>query len=189
VPAVIIKRVQAKAWRASENLHRNDLSALEKSLAIVEYAKEREWLPNVRAEVTKGGKQPHDKGYSRLAKALGYHRNRVAEAHAHASLPKSIQKAILERRKLNTSATLNRLVEMETEEDQLHFIRVDSHAEQSKNKPAMKIGKPSKAPKKKSKDSMALAALKSKWKATPFRHFYETQPAGVRKEFVRQVLN
>jgi hypothetical protein len=178
-------RKQAKAWKAAENLFRNDLSMLEKSLAIVEYAEERQQLPNVRVEVTKGGKQPHDKGYSRLAKALGFHRNRVKEAYAHASLPKSIQKAILEHRKLNTRATLNRLVKMDTEEDQQRFVRGDSHAEQSKNKPAMKIGKPSKAPKKKS----ALAALKSKWKATPFRHFYEAQPAGARKEFVRQVLN
>jgi ParB family transcriptional regulator, chromosome partitioning protein len=191
VPAVIIRRKQAKAWRAAENLYRNDLSMLEKSLAIVEYAKEREHLPNVKAEVTKGGKQPHDKGYSKLAKAVGYHRDRVAEAYAHASLPKSIQKAILARRKLNTRATLNRLVEIETEEDQLRFVRARSQAEPSKTKPEVKIGKPtpSKPQKKKWKNSMAVAALKNKWKATPFRSFYEAQPAGARKEFVRQVMN
>jgi ParB family chromosome partitioning protein len=190
VPAVIIRRKQAKAWRAAENLYRNDLSMLEKSLAIVEYAEERQQLPNVKAEVTKGGKQPLDKGYSKLAKALGYHRNRVAEAHAHASLPKSIQKAILEHRKLNKRAMLNRLVKM-TEEDQQRFVRGHSHAESNKSKPAIKIGKgrPSKPPKKKSKDRMAVAALKNEWKATPFRLFYEAQPAGARKEFVRQVLN
>jgi len=190
IPAVIIKREQAKAWRASENLHRNDLSVLEKSLAIVEYAEERKHLQNVKG-VTKGGKQPHDRGYAKLAKATGYDRKRIAEAHAHAALPKSIKKAILERRKLNTRATLNDLAEMNSEEEQLRFIRGHLHAERSKNKPAMKIGKPtsSKAPNSKRTDSMAVAALKSKWKATPFRSFYEKQPPHARKEFVLQMLH
>lgn len=189
IPAVIIKREQAKAWRASENLHRNDLNALEKSLEIVKYAEEREHLPNVKA-VTKGGKQPHDKGYAKLAKATGYDRKRIAEAHAHAALPKSIKKAILGRRKLNTRATLNHLAEMKTEEEQLRFIRGHSSAQRG-SKATKKIGKPtpSKVPKSKRIDSIAVAVLKRKWKATPFRSFYEKQPAHARKDFVRQMLH
>jgi hypothetical protein len=100
-----------------------------------------------------------------------YNRKRIAEAHAHATLPKSIKEAILERRKLNTCTTLNLLAEMETEEEQLRFIRGHSHAELNKTKPTTKIGKPapSKQPKSEWKGNVAVGALKLKWKASPFR--------------------
>ena len=115
IPAVVIKRKEAKAWRASENLHRSDLNELQKSLAIVEYAEGRRELPGVKTEVFRGGKQPHDKGYARLAAATGYNRKRIAEAYNHASFPKSVIKAILSHRKLNKCAKLNLIAEMKTE--------------------------------------------------------------------------
>jgi ParB family transcriptional regulator, chromosome partitioning protein len=190
VPAVIIKRGEARAWRASENLHRNGLSPLEESQAIVAYAEERRRLPNVKEDVAKGGKQPNDRGYKKLANAIGYDRKRVAEAYIHVALPDSIKKAILKQRKLNKRSTLNLLAKMKTEEEQLRFTRGHSHTEPSKIKSTTKIGKPTPSKRPKSwKDSMALAALKRKWKASPFRPFYEAQPAGARMEFVRQVLN
>jgi ParB family transcriptional regulator, chromosome partitioning protein len=191
VSAMVIKREQAKPWRASENLHRNDLSVLEKSLAIVEYSKERQHLPSVKDEVTKGGKQPNDLGYTKLEKATGYDRKRIAEAYAHAALPKSIKKAILDRRKLNKRTTLNLLAKMETKEEQLRFIRGQSHAEPTKTKSTAKILKPtsSKQSESKWKGNMAVEALKLEWKASPFRTFYEKQLAGARKEFVRQMLH
>jgi ParB family transcriptional regulator, chromosome partitioning protein len=191
VPAVVIKRKEAKAWRASENLHRNDLNELQKSLAIVEYAEEREKLPGVKSEAPRGGKQPHDRGYAKLAKATGYNRKRIAEAYNHASLSKSVIKAILTQRKLNKRATLNLLAEMKVEEEQLHFIREHSHAKPANTKPAAKMGRPnrSKRPETNWKDSISVKALKRKWKAAPFRKFYEQQPAGARKEFVHQLLS
>jgi ParB family transcriptional regulator, chromosome partitioning protein len=72
IPAVLMPREEAKAWRAAENLYRNGLDQLQESLAIVEYAAERKTLPNVKNQVTKGGRQPHDKGHSKLAAATGY---------------------------------------------------------------------------------------------------------------------
>jgi ParB family chromosome partitioning protein len=191
VPPVVIKREQAKAWRASENLHRNDLDELQKSFRIVEYGEERKKLPSVKAEVSRGGKQPHDKGYAKLSKAMGYHRKRIREAHNHASLPKSVIRAILAQRKFNKLATLNLLAEMKSEEEQLRFIRGHSHAAPAKKQAGAKISKPtpSKPPTSKRKDSMAVFALKRKWEAAPFRAFYEAQPARARKEFIRQVLN
>jgi ParB family transcriptional regulator, chromosome partitioning protein len=191
VPAVVITREEAKAWRASENLHRNDINELQKSLAIVEYAEERKQLPRVKAGVPKGGRQPHDEGYAQLARNSGYSRKRIAEAHLHATLPNSVKNAILARRKLNKRATLNLLAEMKTEEAQLRFIRGHSHAAPAKKQAGAKISKPtpSKPPTSKPKDSMAVFALKRKWEAAPFRAFYEAQPARARKEFIRQVLN
>lgn len=191
VPAVVIRRKEAKAWRASENLHRNDLNELQKSLEIVNYVAGRQELPSVKSEIPKGGKQPHDKGYSKLAKATGYYRKRIGEAYNHASLPKSVIKAILAQRKFNKLVTLNLLAEMKSEEEQLRFIRGHSHAAPAKKQAGAKISKPtpSKPPTSKPKDSMAVFALKRKWEAAPFRAFYEAQPARARKEFIRQVLN
>jgi hypothetical protein len=55
VSAVIIPRNEAKAWRASENLHRLELDELQKSLEIVEYATHRVELPGVNGKAPKGG--------------------------------------------------------------------------------------------------------------------------------------
>jgi ParB family chromosome partitioning protein len=180
---------EAKAWKASENLHRNELNELLKSLNIVDYAEERKQLPSVKNETPKGGKQPHDKGYAKLAKATGYHRKRIGEAYNHASFPKSVIKAILAQRKLNKLATLNLLAEMKTEAEQLRFIREHSHASRTKSKVGTKSVKPTHSEPAKSKrsDSMAVTALKRKWEASSFRAFYEAQPARARKEFIRQV--
>ena len=80
---------QAKGWEEAENLFRH-LPALDESVALVNYA-EKKGLTTVP---TGKGRQPHDKGYSRVADALGYDRKRVTEAYAHHALPDSIKSRV-----------------------------------------------------------------------------------------------
>jgi ParB family transcriptional regulator, chromosome partitioning protein len=141
LPAVLIPRAEAKAWRAAENLHRNELDALQQSLAIVEYAAERKALPNVKMEIMKGGRQPHDKGFSELSKATGYTRKRIKEAHAHASLPDSVKAAVLKCSRANRVRFLNRLAEMEAEHEQLRSVREPSKPSLSKKVSRPKVPK------------------------------------------------
>jgi ParB family chromosome partitioning protein len=189
VSAVVIKRKEGKAWRASENLHRKDLNPLEKSLAIVEYAEARQHLPNVNDAIIKGGKQPHDLGISKLAKATGYTRKRIKEAYAHARLPKSVKRAILKRRRVNKVATLNLLIKMKVEEEQLRFIRANRTADRSKNNPMTAAARVTRLKRRgDDNDSSAVRGMIAKWNASSFRVFYEKQSAAARKQFIRQVL-
>jgi ParB family chromosome partitioning protein len=180
IPAVLIPREEAKAWRAAENLHRNELDKLRQSLAIVEYAAERKALPSVKMEVIKGGKQPRDKGYSRLAREIGFSRKRIMEAYAHAALPDSIKAAVFACPKSNKRSILNRLTGMETEREQLRVVR-----ERSRLSPSMARGKtrnPKSANKNKPrafndnfrallKRAKCVAALNKEWEASPFQKY------------------
>ena len=95
VPAFVMKRKEAKAWKSSENLHRNELRALERSEDIVAYAKHRLNLQNVTNGISlKEGKQPHDKGYSKLAAYAEVDRKRIAEAHRYCKLPSAVKEMI-----------------------------------------------------------------------------------------------
>jgi ParB family transcriptional regulator, chromosome partitioning protein len=191
VSVVVITREQAKAWRASENLHRNSLGPLETSVELVRYAEAREQLPNVENKIPRGGKQPAERGYKKLAKATGFDRKRIAEAYAHAALSKSIRHLILKQPTLNKRATLNLIARIETEEEQLRYIRGHSQSGLGKAKSTTSIERSgrSKRPKAKRGASMALEALRRAWKASTFRSRYEQQPPGVRKAFVRELLN
>jgi ParB family chromosome partitioning protein len=69
IRATIISREAAKRYESSENLYRNELSILDRSEAIVRNARTHE-----KSETDgpiRGGKQPSDKQYSRLARETG----------------------------------------------------------------------------------------------------------------------
>jgi ParB family transcriptional regulator, chromosome partitioning protein len=191
VSAVIITRKEAKAWRPSENLHRNDLSPLETSQAIVDYARARRHLPNVDDEISKGGKQPKDRGYKKLAKAIGYDRKRIAEAHAHAALSDSVKKMVLMRPRFNKRTELNLLTKMKTDKEQLRYIRGQSDCGPRKTVSVEKSGRSDRTKRSKLgwESCIALGRLKRAWKVSTFRPLYEKQPSGARKEFVRQMLH
>ncbi|MBJ7402206.1 MAG: ParB N-terminal domain-containing protein [Bradyrhizobium sp.] len=88
VPVAILTSAQAKSWEQAENLFRH-LHVLDESEHMVKFVETEGILSQVANQ--KGGKQPHDEGYSRIAKSIGWDRKRVAEAYAHNGLPKSIK--------------------------------------------------------------------------------------------------
>jgi ParB family transcriptional regulator, chromosome partitioning protein len=74
IPAFVLTKQEAAAWQESENIDRSELKILERSEGIVRYKLARLRLPRVNSSVSKGGRQPNDKGYSQLAKRLGCER-------------------------------------------------------------------------------------------------------------------
>jgi ParB/RepB/Spo0J family partition protein len=88
IPCMIIdcKKVDADLWSLAENLHRAELTALQRS----EFIKNWERLLKERtkgAQVAQpGGRQPHDKGNSATAKALGTSRDDVRRAKEIANI-------------------------------------------------------------------------------------------------------
>lgn len=65
VPVAILTSARAKSWEPAENLFRH-LRVLDESEAMVKYVAAEGILSE--AVKQKGGKQPHDEGYSRMAK-------------------------------------------------------------------------------------------------------------------------
>lgn len=186
IPALVLKRAEAKAWRASENLHRNDSSPLQKSIDIVEYAKERLNLPEVEKKM-KGGKQPHDRGYSKLARVLNFSRRRIERAYQHVAMPNSVKKLILERDDLNKLTMLDEIAKMESEEEQLHYVQGKSRAASRRGrsvvrKPDKKVSEPLNLA-----EVRNLSKLKIRWQKSGLEELYARQSSGVRAVFLRQI--
>lgn len=114
IEVVVLDRKQAKRWVNSENLQRNDLSVLDRSESIVRYA--RTSLGYI--SLTKGGAQPHDKGYARLAKELGYDRKIIAEAFVHDRLPAEVKLLIREKGAANKRSLLKAVASCASVEQQ-----------------------------------------------------------------------
>lgn len=86
IPARLLTPEQAKGWAAAENLFRG-LRELDKSNELVRYVEAH----GLATSSGKGGRQPHDKGYKRVADAIGWSRSRVREAYLHHALGDEIQ--------------------------------------------------------------------------------------------------
>lgn len=80
----------ARLWEISENLHRADLSAVERAEHIDEW---RRLTVTKGAQVAPpaGGHQPADRGHSKTADALGVSRDVVRRAEAIADLPQAVR--------------------------------------------------------------------------------------------------
>lgn len=86
---------EARLWEISENLHRADLSDVERSENV------NEWrmltLEKGRQVATPlGGHQPHDQGYEKTAAVLGISERAVRRAEIIASLPAAAKAAAAE---------------------------------------------------------------------------------------------
>jgi ParB family chromosome partitioning protein len=186
IPAVILKRAEAKAWRASENLHRSALSALQKSIDIVAYAQERLKLPNVERRM-KGGRQPHDRGYSKLARVLNMSRRRIERAHQHVALPSSVKKLIIKRRDLNKLATLDKVAKIKSEEDQLQYLQRKGTIASPRDraviqKTEQKVSRPLDLD-----ETRRLSKLKVRWEKSGLLELYAHQTKRVQTAFLNQI--
>ena len=80
----------ARLWEISENLHRCDLSAVERAEHIDEW---RRLTVAKGAQVAHpcGGAQPSDRGHSKAAEVLGVSRDTVRRAERIAALPEEVR--------------------------------------------------------------------------------------------------
>ena len=109
IPCMIIdcKKVDADLWGLAENLHRAELTAIQRSEFIKEWEKLLKERPHGARVAHPGGSQPHDKGNSATAKALGTSRDEVRRAKAIAGIsPKAKAVARAEGLGNNQSALL-----------------------------------------------------------------------------------
>jgi ParB/RepB/Spo0J family partition protein len=100
-------KIDAKLWGLAENLHRAELTAIQRAEFIEDWEKLLKKRDQDAQVAHPGGRQPHDKGNSATAKALGTSRDDVRRAKAIANIsPKAKATAKAEGLGDNKSALL-----------------------------------------------------------------------------------
>jgi ParB family chromosome partitioning protein len=186
VPVRILTAEQAKGWEQAENLFRH-LRALDESEAMVKYVAGHALA--VRSDLQKGGKQPHDKGYSRIAKSTGWDHKRVADAYAHDSLAEAIKERARFLKVDDNRDFLNQLSKL-TRLSEQHALLKAKHSftalQRKKNKP---IARSSKAKTKLSVAAVGarVTLLEDFWMASSLKKEYDRQPVEVQRQFWQSV--
>lgn len=90
---VIEKKRDARLWTIAENLHRADLQPIEQARSLKEWERLLKKGANDVQDAQPGGHQPHNKGVSSAAKALGMSRERVRRMRIIGSISKEVQAA------------------------------------------------------------------------------------------------
>jgi ParB-like chromosome segregation protein Spo0J len=177
IAARILEPKQAVGWEEAENIFRY-LPALDESVAIVNYAQKHGLAEVASAK----GSQPHDKGYSRVANAMGYDRNRVKEAYAHHALSETIKSRVRLLELDDNRRFLTQLSKIDTLAGQGKFLDSkqppSTKSENTKGQGAESKADPAPAPKKE-----AMEALLACWEKSPVKKMYEKQSDEVRQDF------
>jgi ParB-like chromosome segregation protein Spo0J len=87
---------EARMWEISENLHRAELTKLERSEHIEEWRKLSEQEAKGAQLAHPGGKQPHDEGVKKAAEALGVTRREVERSRDIANITPEAKEAARE---------------------------------------------------------------------------------------------
>jgi ParB family transcriptional regulator, chromosome partitioning protein len=173
----ILEPEQAVGWEEAENLFRH-LPALDESIALVNYAEKR----GLTTVPTAKGRQPHDKGYSRVADALGYDRKRVTEAYAHHALPDSIKSRVRLLKLDDNRKFLTKLSKIETIAGQSKFLDgMQSPSTNAENKGQLEAS-PEHAPAS-ALTKTPLDTLFACWEKSSVKKVYDKQSKEVRQRF------
>jgi ParB-like chromosome segregation protein Spo0J len=84
-------KLDRRIWHNAENLDRADLTALERAEAVAQRAKDV--AKKAAQDAGPGGRQPHDKGVSKAAKAIGVSRDNIRRSKAIAAISSAAKKA------------------------------------------------------------------------------------------------
>jgi ParB family transcriptional regulator, chromosome partitioning protein len=88
IDCIVMKggKIQRQLWTIAENLHRSDLTALQRAEHVAKWKRLVKMLDGDEHVVKPGGRQPKDKGFSRTAKKLGITRETVRRSEAIAKI-------------------------------------------------------------------------------------------------------
>jgi len=192
IPAFILTRDQAEVALWSLILLQPGLGILERSEAIVGYIKARSKLPTVNRLLPKGGKQPHDKGFSKTSAELGYSRKLIASAHKHDALSSDIKETIKNAPHLNKRSILNRLCAMSSDADRREYLDANPSKEPKRKKAKAQDDRVREltpnAKRRKRKFNARMEKLREKLNSSAFKGYFFGSDYKVRKAFVRRFL-
>ena len=126
----------ALLWEISENLHRAELSGLERDEHINRWRELT--LEKVGETPPPGGQQPDDKGYRKTARELGVDKKAVREAEKIAALDPEV-KAVAKETGETSHAALVEATKQPTTEQQIRTLRERHVKRTSGGKPSQKV--------------------------------------------------
>ena len=120
---ILVKgKVTAKLWKIAENLHRSNLTKLQRSEQILEWRRLKEKRQKAAQASTAGGHQPSDKGVSSAARQLDLSRDDVRRSDVIARISSKAKKAAEAAELGNNQAALLRIGKEASPEKQLRKI-------------------------------------------------------------------
>jgi ParB family transcriptional regulator, chromosome partitioning protein len=179
IDCIIIKggKIQRELWTIAENLHRSDLTTLQRAEHVTKWKRLVKKLDGEQQVVEPGGRQPKDKGISRTAKKLGITREKVRRSEAIAKIsPKAkaaAKKAGLDR---NQDA-LSKVAKKTTPEAQVAKVKELAKQAETKRTPLS------------SDETTKLKLLKKLFRrAKDFKRAWVKASLAVRRKFVSGIM-
>jgi len=180
----IIDEATAAAWAPSENLHRNELSALERSEELVRYAAASS---AIKKAGRRGGYQPHDRGISELAARLGFDRKTVSRAYLHNALSVRVKEELIKTGLHRNASFLTKVAKLADEPAQIKSIRMRVRQVSIKPKLNCKSTGASKDALPSPKAVPTLSELEGRWQESRFSHLFYQAESNIRRAFVQNL--
>ena len=119
IDAIVMRddKLDRRIWHNAENLDRADLTALERAEAVAQRAKDV--AKKAAQDAHPGGRQPHDKGVSKAAKAMGVSRDNIRRSQAIASIASAAKKAASDAGLTDNEAALLKIAKEPTPDAQV----------------------------------------------------------------------
>lgn len=115
------RKTDARLWEYSENLHRAELTVLERADLIDEW---RKLIRKRAAQVGRpGGEQPKEAGIAKTAKRLGFSRAEVSRAHKIAAISPKVKAAVEKAGLANNQTRLLAIANGKTPEAQQEILQ------------------------------------------------------------------
>lgn len=167
----------ARAWTASENIHRVDLTRLERDEQILLYHAACTRLPTPG----RGGLQPHDLGHSRTARELGILPKEVREARRRARICDEAKADLKANGLDNNSFALNKVAERKSMMAQRLVVQelVEAQLEKKAIRDVLRDT---------TKKRPSLSELKKRWEHSRFRAEVNRAKSSVRRRFLEEIL-
>ncbi len=169
-------KTEARLWTIAENLHRAELQPFEEAAALKEWERVLRKRTDAAQAAQPGGRQPHDKGISKTAKALGMSREKTRQLRRIANISALAQAAAKKAGLDRNREALVKIGKARTPKAQLE--KVHDLAKQKKN-----------ARHESWSDRRQLRKLKKTFKAAgEFRQAWKDASLIVRRKFINGVL-
>ena len=171
-------KIEGKLWRIAENLHRADLTKLERA----EFIKKWDALIKVQAKgghvAQPGGRQPNDKGTSKTAKQLGISRHTVRRSKRIAGISPKAKTTAKALGLSNNQSALTKVAKERTPWGQTQKVRELAKSKQTSRRHSLSP-----------RETKQLRALKKAYKrAYKFEMAWKRATMAVRQKFVKSVL-
>jgi ParB-like chromosome segregation protein Spo0J len=134
IDCIVMKggKIQRQLWTIAENLHRSDLTALQRAEHVAKWKRLVQKLDGDAQAAQPGGRQPKDKGISRTANKLGITRETVRRSQAIAKISPKAKAAAKKRGLDQNQAALLKVAEENTGAAQVQKVKKLAKKEKSK---------------------------------------------------------